>query len=125
MNCRQVWNLAISEKWRLTGQFAYTPAGLAYPLVENKYDPVAGRYESIPGESSFKRTIFTYPGRNSIQIVMKKIHLKLGGLLLLLAWYSCEKIEIPDSTYTGIPFGISGKAGNEDLKFGIEQEESS
>lgn len=52
---------------------------------------------------------------------MKKIHLKLGGLMLLLAWSSCEKVEIPDSTYTGIPFGISGKAGNEDLKFGIEQ----
>jgi hypothetical protein len=45
---------AISEKWRITGQFAYTPAGLAYPLVENKYDPVAGRYESIPGESVLK-----------------------------------------------------------------------
>jgi hypothetical protein len=52
---------------------------------------------------------------------MKNIRLKFTGLLLLLAWSSCEKVEIPDSTYTGIPFGISGKAGNEDLKLGIDQ----
>jgi hypothetical protein len=45
---------AISEKWSITSQLAYTPAGLAYPLVESKYDPVAGRYESISGESILK-----------------------------------------------------------------------
>ncbi len=52
---------------------------------------------------------------------MKNVHLKLLGMLVLLAWSSCEKVEIPDSTYTGIPFGISGKAGAEDLKLGIDQ----
>lgn len=54
-------------------------------------------------------------------MVMKKIHLKLIGMLALLAWSSCEKVEIPDSTYTGLPLGISGKAGAEDLNIGLDQ----
>ena len=53
---------------------------------------------------------------------MKKLHLKITGILLLvLIWTSCEKVVVPDSSFSGIPFGISGKAGNEDLKLGIDQ----
>ncbi len=44
----------ISERWRVIGQFAYTPGGLTYPLVEHKYDPIEGRYDSIAGESVLK-----------------------------------------------------------------------
>ena len=45
---------AISQRWRITGQFAYTPRGLTYPLVENIYDPIAGVYETTGGESIIK-----------------------------------------------------------------------
>lgn len=44
----------ISERWRVTGMLAYTPGGLTYPSVENKYDPIEGKYESIAGESVLK-----------------------------------------------------------------------
>lgn len=52
---------------------------------------------------------------------MKKIHFKIAGMLVLLAWTSCEKIDIPDSSYSGLPLGISGKAGEEDLSLGLDQ----
>lgn len=48
----------ISDRWRLIGQFVYTPNGLTYPLVENTYDPIEGKYEFSKGESILKEQFF-------------------------------------------------------------------
>lgn len=45
---------AISQRWKVTGQFAYTPEGLSHPLVESIYDPIAGRYGTTAGTSILK-----------------------------------------------------------------------